>query len=104
MSNAKVSPGILGTWVTVGDNVYFFVEDELPTVATKREWKRRGYRVADGARNTKSVTMWNGMHYNRFTLYHITDCVWVSGIKARWRRIGYYTARLAIVAARLASR
>lgn len=66
---------------------FFFLEDTDAFVATKTEWRRRGYKLADGDEKYHAYKrLWNGRSYNTFWLYRFDQCKEIGGKKAKWRR------------------
>lgn len=65
--------------------------DEIPfNLASRKEWKRRGYKLKRGAMRHTYFKKWNGMYFLRFWLYHFNDVECIRGEKARIRRRDFH--------------
>lgn len=60
---------------------------EIPIhLASKTEWKKRGYKVPKGTPIEAHLGSWNGMYYQNVALYHKDKVIEIRGGKAQKRR------------------
>jgi hypothetical protein len=57
-----------------------------PSYASRRKWRKRGYKILQGARPNGQCEYWTGLKYCLFFLFSDIQVIEIGGAKAEERR------------------